>query len=114
MIHGVRHALGSVCVIDHQPRGLLAQHRRPLERLASRAVHLLELRRSKRRITTCLERLAAPEPIFGHCHPARSCDERWQHIAHILRDLKGARFARGVCPACIPWHDPPGFTKPQR
>ena len=42
------HALGSLCVIDHEPRQLSPEQIDALQRLSRQVVHLLELRRSLR------------------------------------------------------------------
>lgn len=114
---GAGHALGSLCLIDRRPRALPDAHRRTLRRLAAHVIHLLELRRGNRELAACLQRvdhLAQLVPMCGHCHAVRSEDDRWQRIEHFLRDLNGARFTHGVCPACMLQHYPPDVALPRR
>jgi len=48
LINGDGHALGTLCVIDRIPRMISARQIDALRRLAAQAIHLLELRRSRR------------------------------------------------------------------
>lgn len=107
LIDGDGHALGSLCVIDREPRDLSPLQRKTLARLAAHVVHLLELRRSNRELAECLSRvddMAALVPICSHCHSVRDGDEQWQRIEHFLANLNGAKFTHGVCPVCIVQH----------
>ena len=103
------HALGTLCVIDRQPRQLSAEQTVALERLSRHVIKLMELQRSNRRLSDCLERvalLADMVPICSHCHAVRTAGDHWQRLERYFQDVVGAKFSHGICPACVAQHYP--------
>jgi len=62
------HALGTLCVMDQQPRTLTAEQQQALRALARQAVHLLELRRRSGRLEQAVSDLSRAEQELRHSH----------------------------------------------
>lgn len=101
------HALGSLCVIDRQPRKLSSEQRMALETLSRQVVHLLELRRSHQRLAKNLQRvrnITDMIPLCGHCHAVRDHADEWQCLEEYFLHAQGTQFTHGVCPQCMAQH----------
>jgi len=102
-----RHALGTLCVIDREPRQLSISQAQALERLSRQVIYLLQLRRNSRQMASVLQRvhnIAELVPMCGHCHAVRNEADEWQRIEQYFHDLNGTKFTHGVCPACMVQH----------
>lgn len=97
------HALGSLCVIDLQPRELDPGQVSALEALARTVVRQLELGRSTRQLAGALERAATLSrlvPVCSFCRKVRRDPGFWEDMEGYLEGETGTRFARGRCPDC--------------
>lgn len=97
------HGLGSLCVIDVEPRELDPARVSALEALARTAMRRLELRRSTLELGRALERaatLARMVPVCSFCRRVRRDDEFREDLETFLEDETGTRFSRGRCPDC--------------
>jgi len=81
-------ALGTLCVLDVQPRELSETHVRTLQRLARQAVHLLELRLSNRRLTEAnafnratMDALVAPVAVVETDGTMLAVNRAWEQLA---------------------------------
>jgi GAF domain-containing protein len=100
------HNLGTLCVIDAQPRrrdGFDTRRREALQTLASQVVRLLELRRSNALLADALARVRVLEPLVpvcAWCRSVRDDDNYWSSIDRYLRRHAGVRTTHGICPTC--------------
>lgn len=101
------YALGTLCVIDREPRQLTSRQLNTLAQLSRQVAHLLELRRSHRKLAGCLERIQYITdmiPLCGHCHAVRDEADQWQRLEQYFQDVVGTQFTHGVCPKCMIKH----------
>ena len=97
-------ALGTLCVIDHQPRRLTAEQQKALEALSRQVVALLEFRRISNRLATALDHvktLQALLPICSWCKRVRDDEGYWSRVETYFHDHVGADFTHGICPVCM-------------
>lgn len=95
--------LGSLCVIDLEPRKLDSSRVSALEALARTVVRQLELRRTTRQLGEALERastLSRMIPICSYCRRVRRDQDFREDLEAYLETETGTRFARGLCPDC--------------
>jgi GAF domain-containing protein len=101
--------MGTVCVIDRQPRqGLLEHQRLALEAIARQASTLLELRRTAAELAAAvrdIRALSALLPICSHCRRIRDGESRWQSAEEAM-EATGAKFSHSLCPDCLKQHYP--------
>lgn len=98
------HALGSLCVIDRQPRQLSSEQTKTLQLLSHQVIKLMELRRANHRLAATLERvacLAQMVPICSYCHAIREQDDDWQRLEEFFGVQTGIKFSHGICPPCM-------------
>ncbi|MFT4511577.1 MAG: GAF domain-containing protein [Planctomycetota bacterium] len=103
------HALGTLCVIDREPRHLTSKQLETLEHLSRQVAHLLEMRRNHRKLAGCLERIrsiADMIPMCGHCNAVRDESDEWQRVEQYFQEVSGTQFTHGVCPVCMIEHYP--------
>jgi GAF domain-containing protein len=97
------HALGSVCVIDRQPRQLKAEQIEALERLSRMVMTTLELRRVSRDLAEAaanLKTLSGLLPICAYCKEVRNDEGYWQQVEVYIQTHTDAVFSHGICPKC--------------
>ena len=101
--------LGTLCVIDRQPRHLTASQTRSLEALARQVVVQCEFRR----ISSDLAAVAAEAktlrgllPICSHCKSIRNDQGYWRSVEEYLEAQTEADFSHGICPSCLRVHHP--------
>jgi GAF domain-containing protein len=97
-------ALGTLCVIDHQPRRLTAEQQKALEALARQVVALLEFRRISNHLAAALDQvktLQALLPICSWCKRVRDDEGYWNRVETYFHDHIGADFTHGICPECL-------------
>ena len=97
-------AMGTLCVIDCQPRGLSDVQRDALERLARQASQLLEQRRLRLEMEAMikdLKLLSGFIPICAYCRKIRGKDNAWVDLEVYLRDSSNAVATHGMCNVCF-------------
>lgn len=101
--------LGTLCVIDHEPRELNAAQIRALESLARQVVTQMELRRVSARLAQALEKIALIEgliPICSYCKAIRNDAGYWSSVETFIKQHADVGFTHGVCDACVEKHFP--------
>jgi GAF domain-containing protein len=101
--------LGSLCVIDRNPRKLSAEEKTALEALSRLVMTALELRRSTRELAESLERvktLSGLLPICSYCKDIRDDQGYWKRVEEYIGDRTNAEFSHGLCPKCAKIHFP--------
>lgn len=96
--------LGSLCVIDSQPRQLNNEQIAALAKLSRTVVEVLELRRVSAQLAEAVENvkvLTGLLPICGYCREVRNDDGYWQTVDHYVREHSDLKFTHGVCPECL-------------
>ena len=97
-------ALGTLCVIDHQPRRLSAAQQKALEALSRQVMMLLELRRVSTHLADALDhvkRLQGLLPICAWCKRIRDDRGYWDQVEAYFHKSTGADFTHGICPQCL-------------
>lgn len=90
-------ALGTLCVIDKEPRELTKMQRNALEVLGHAVVTQLELRRSR----DDLEAIRQFLPMCAWCRKVRvegEHEECWQSLHEFIQDVNPV--THGICPDC--------------
>lgn len=96
-------ALGTLCVIDREPRELGRRQRSQLESLARLVVDQIELHRKGHRLSDSLDRVRLLQellPLCAGCFRVREDDGYLRRVDVYLRDHMGALVTHGLCPAC--------------
>jgi len=107
-------ALGSICVIDHQPRQLAPDKQRVLEALARRVVAQCELRNISSDLASALsdvKSLRGLLPICTRCKSIRNDKGYWQSVEHYLASHSEAEFSRCLCTPCLRLHFPDVYSR---
>ena len=107
-------ALGSLCVIDSQPRPLGASQKKALAALARQVVTLMELRRTAADLAEALGEVRTLQgllPICSHCKAVRSDAGYWQTIERYLSEHAGTVLSHSLCPICFERHYPEQFAR---
>lgn len=100
-------ALGSLCVIDRQPRRLDAKQQAALEALARQVVKVLELRRVTAALADALENvksLGKLLPICSYCRGVRDDEGYWQELEHYIQAHTSIQLTHGICLKCEKQH----------
>jgi GAF domain-containing protein len=103
------HGLGTLCVVDRNPRTLSDDKVKALQALARQVVTQMDLRKSSRVLADALERVRSLRellPICSYCKRIRDDDQYWQEVEGYLRNHAGAEFTHGICPSCEREHFP--------
>ena len=109
LIDGEGQALGSLCVIDRQPRPLTPAQGRGLEALARQVAVQIELRRTSALLADALADLKTLRgllPICSHCKGIRNDTGYWQSVETYVMAHTDANFSHGICPACLKENHP--------
>jgi GAF domain-containing protein len=104
LIDGGGHGLGSLCVIDREPRTLTPQQ----------GISHLELRRASANLAdalTDLKTLHGLLPICSYCKGVRDDAGFWQSVETYVMAHTEVDFTHGVCPTCLKTHHPEAFTR---
>lgn len=100
------HGLGTLCVIDSEPRlenPLTAGQLESLEALSRQVVRLLELRRTGSLLADALARtklLAPLVPVCAWCKKIRDDENYWSSVSEYLEAQAGVDTTHGICPDC--------------
>jgi GAF domain-containing protein len=104
-------ALGSLCVLDREPRKMSDGQKSALAALGKLVINQLELRRVSAGLSDALARvhtLAGMLPICGWCKNVRDDQGYWQNVESFLKTRTEADLTHGICPDCAKKH----FMKP--
>src|ERR1035437_2971497 len=96
-------ALGTLCVIDRQPRQLSAEQLKTMQALSRQVMALLELRRVSARLADALDQVKALQgllPICAWCKRIRDDEGYWDQIEAYFHKYMGADFTHSICPQC--------------
>jgi GAF domain-containing protein len=96
-------ALGTLCVIDHQPRRLSAAQQKALQALSRQVMALLELRRVSTHLAEVadhVKKLQGLLPICAWCKRIRDDEGYWDQVEAYFHKSTGADFTHGICPEC--------------
>jgi hypothetical protein len=100
-------ALGSLCVIDRQPRALKPEQKTALETLGRVVVTELELRRTCTDLATAMASLKSMHgllPICAYCKGIRNDQGYWERVETYISSHSDAEFSHGICPDCSQKH----------
>ncbi|EDX84325.1 GAF domain protein [Synechococcus sp. PCC 7335] len=103
------HPLGTLCVIDHQPKELSEVQRRTLIALARQIVVQLELHRVSLQLADALEKIEIMDgliPICSHCKGIRDDHGFWSSVERYIEQHSDARLTHGICDQCIQTYYP--------
>lgn len=101
------YALGSLCVIDSQPRPLTDPQRQVLAALARQIIAQLESRRTSAELAEALGQIKTLRgllPICAHCKCIRDDTGYWQNVETYVSSHTGVDFSHGICPDCLKQH----------
>jgi GAF domain-containing protein len=96
-------ALGTLCVVDRQPRRLSAAQLKALQALSRQVMTLLELRRISTQLADALDRVKTLHgllPICAWCKRIRDDEGYWDQVEAYIHKSTGADFTHGICPQC--------------
>src|ERR1035437_4460791 len=96
-------ALGTLCVIDRQPRELSAEQLKTMQALSRQVMALLELRRVSARLADALDQGKALQgllPICAWCKRIRDDEGYWDQIEAYFHKYMGSDFTHSICPQC--------------
>ena len=104
LIDAEGNGLGSICVIDRQPRPLSAEQRRALEALARQIISQLEFRRVSADLAEAVAEIRTLRgllPMCSHCKGIKNVTGFWQSVETYVRDHSEADLTHTVCPTCL-------------
>jgi GAF domain-containing protein len=103
------HAIGTLCIVDYQPRELTEAQTRTLEALARQVVAQLELRRVSAQLAEALGKIKTMEgliPICSYCKGIRNDKGYWSTVEKFIEQNSDATFTHGICNHCVQQHFP--------
>ncbi len=103
------HSIGTLCVIDRQPRELSEAQVRTLEALARQVVMHLELKRTSAQLAEALDKIQLIEgliPICSYCKGIRNDEGYWSTVEQFIQCYSDVQFSHGVCDRCLRKHFP--------
>lgn len=103
------YSIGTLCVIDRQPKELSESQKTALEALARQVVMQLELRRVSSQLADTLEKIEVIEgliPICSYCKGIRNDEGYWSSVEKFLEQYSDVEFTHGVCNSCLQVHFP--------
>jgi len=106
--------LGSICVIDREPRKLTEAQSRALQALARQVMSLMQLRRVSAELADTLanvRQLRSLLPICSHCKHIRNDEGYWNEVTAYIRAHTGVEFSHGICPDCLQDHYPDVYVR---
>ena len=101
------HGLGSLCVIDREPRKLTTHQTQSLAILARTVMALLELRRSNTQLAEAkalIKTLTNLLPICADCGVTRSDDAYWDKVKKHVRQHGDTQAVDSLCADCAKTH----------
>lgn len=109
-------ALGSLCVIDRQPRRLSERQLSALQSLARKIMREIEFRRVASDLAAALEEIKVVRgllPICAHCKAIRNDRDYWQTVESYIAEHVETDFSHGICDDCLKQHHPRVWQKMQ-
>ena len=103
------HRIGTLCVIDREPRVLNATQCKVMEALARQAVAFLELRKRSIRLLDAVCQIETRGGMISTCSYCRKAkDDRgdWLHLDQYLSRHSNLSFSHGICDCCMQTHFP--------
>ncbi len=115
-------ALGTLCVVDRQPRRLSAEQLKALQALSRQVMALLELRRVSTHLADALHRVKTLHgllPICAWCKRIRDDEGYWKQVEAYIHESTGADLTHGICPQCsekarAEWHHKQSAAEAER
>lgn len=101
--------IGTLCVIDYQPRELTEVQKKTLEALARQVVVQLELQRVSAQLAKALDTIDLMEgliPICSYCKGIRDDRGYWSSVEKFIEQHSDVEFTHGVCNRCMRSHFP--------
>ena len=102
-------SIGTLCVIDAEPRQLSQQQLSSLEALARQVVIQLELRRVSAQLVDAMDKIKMMGnliPICSYCKGVRNDKGYWQNVESFIKSYSNVEFSHGVCDRCMELHFP--------
>ncbi|MEO1266762.1 MAG: GAF domain-containing protein [Myxococcota bacterium] len=96
--------MGTLCVIDRQPRQLSDDQLDALKRLSRQASQLLEQHRQWGQLSKMLDDLKLLSgfiPICSYCRKMRTKDDAWVTLEQFILEHSGAVLTHGMCDTCF-------------
>ncbi len=109
LIDGQGQGLGSLCVIDRQPRVMKHEQLHALEALARQVISQIEVRAVSSQLAAALaevKTLSGMLPICAHCKNIRNDKGYWTAVENYIGAHTEAEFSHGICPSCMDFHFP--------
>jgi len=103
------HLIGTLCVIDREPRELSEQQQKTLEALARQVVTQLELQRVSAHLADALDKVRLMEgliPICSYCKGIRDDQGYWSTVEEFIAQHADVGFTHGICHSCMAVHFP--------
>lgn len=103
------YAIGTLCVIDRQPRDLSESQKQALEALARQVVMQLELQRVSSQLADALDKIEVIKgliPICSYCKGIRNDAGYWSTVEKFIEKHSDVEFTHGVCDKCMRVHFP--------
>lgn len=102
-------AIGTLCVIDQQPRNLSESQQKALEALARQVVRRLELQRVSSQLAQALKKIdliSGLVPICSYCKGIRDDKGYWSTVEKFIEQHADVEFTHGICDECMQVHFP--------
>ncbi|MGB3494220.1 MAG: GAF domain-containing protein [Elainellaceae cyanobacterium] len=104
------HSIGTLCIIDYQPRELSEPQVQMLNALARQVVTQLEQRRISAQLADALDKIELIEglvPICSYCKGIRDDEGYWSTVEKFIQHYSSdVEFSHGVCDRCMQQHFP--------
>lgn len=104
LVDGEGYALGTLCVIDREPRKISQVQATALSALARQAIYLIETRITLTQLADALgtvKELKSLLPICAWCRNMREEDGAWVRFEEYVHNHTGSNFTHGICPSCL-------------
>jgi GAF domain-containing protein len=95
--------LGTLCVMDRQPREISPAQIKQLAALARQVTQMMELRRVSKGLAQALEEVKTLEgllPICCQCKAIKDENGKWMRLEGYVMARTAANFTHGFCPDC--------------
>lgn len=103
LVDGDGHALGTLCIIDREPREPGSDELRGLQVLARQVLAQMELRRTAKELASAVgtaRALSKLLPMCAWCKSIRNDDGYWQEVERYLLTTHQTQTSHGICPTC--------------
>ncbi|MEM9804147.1 MAG: GAF domain-containing protein [Cyanobacteria bacterium P01_D01_bin.56] len=103
------HSIGTLCVIDRQPRDLSEHQIKTIEALARQVVMQLELQRVSSQLAKALDKIKLMGgliPICSYCKGIRNDQGYWSTVEKFIEHYSDVEFTHGVCDSCMQQYFP--------